>query len=121
MQPVYCAKTPHEKAMQRALLQFRNPDNYDLVHEALIKAGRADLIGYSGKCLIIPEKRDAKANIGGSKGVRSNGVKTNGRAAKGSRADNRTGRKAVNKAEKAGGANTKSLIKRNNTGKVKKR
>lgn len=56
MEPVYVATNPHEKAMQRALIQYRNPDNYDLVHEALIKAGREDLIGFDEKCLIRPRK-----------------------------------------------------------------
>ena len=40
--------------MQRALIQYRNPKNYDLVHEALVKAGRTDLIGFDKKCLIRP-------------------------------------------------------------------
>ncbi|MCM1047593.1 MAG: YgiQ family radical SAM protein [Clostridiales bacterium] len=53
---VYVCKNPHEKAMQRALIQYRNPKNYDLVHEALIKAGREDLIGFDKKCLIPPRK-----------------------------------------------------------------
>lgn len=53
--PVYVCKNPHEKAMQRALIQYRNPKNYDLVYEALMKAGREDLIGYSPKCLIKPK------------------------------------------------------------------
>ena len=53
---VYVCKNPHEKAMQRALIQYRNPANYDLVHEALTKAGRQDLIGYGPKCLIRPPK-----------------------------------------------------------------
>lgn len=52
MEPVYTATNPHEKAMQRALIQYRNPKNYDLVHEALIKADRTDLIGTGEKCLI---------------------------------------------------------------------
>ncbi len=52
MEPVYTATNPHEKAMQRALIQYRNPKNYDLVHEALVSAGRTDLIGDSEKCLI---------------------------------------------------------------------
>lgn len=56
MQPVYVAVNPHEKAMQRALIQYRNPANYDLVHEALIKADCADLIGFEDKCLIKPRK-----------------------------------------------------------------
>lgn len=53
---VYVCRNPHEKAMQRALIQYRNPKNYDLVYEALQKAGREDLIGYDSKCLIRPKK-----------------------------------------------------------------
>ncbi len=56
MQPVYVTHNPHEKAMQRALIQYKNPANYDLVEEALITAGREDLIGYDAKCLIRPRK-----------------------------------------------------------------
>ncbi len=61
MQPVYVAVNPHEKAMQRALIQYRNPKNYDLVYEALTKAGRTDLIGYDKKCLIRPRQNDTRA------------------------------------------------------------
>lgn len=53
---VYVVKNPHEKAMQRALMQYKLPRNYDLVYEALIKANRKDLIGYDKKCLIKPKK-----------------------------------------------------------------
>ncbi|MCR4690296.1 MAG: YgiQ family radical SAM protein [Lachnospiraceae bacterium] len=60
MQPVYVPHNPHEKAMQRALIQYRNPDNYDLVKEALIKAGRGDLIGFGENCLIPPRKMAPK-------------------------------------------------------------
>ena len=56
MEPVYVPTDPHEKAMQRALLQYRDPKNYALVHEALEKAGRTDLIGNGEKCLIRPRK-----------------------------------------------------------------
>lgn len=58
MKEVYVPKSPREKAMQRALIQYRNPKNYELVHEALIKAGREDLIGYGKKSLIWPRKKD---------------------------------------------------------------
>ena len=51
---VYIPKDPHEKAMQRALIQYKNPENYDLVKEALIKNNRTDLIGFDKKCLIPP-------------------------------------------------------------------
>ena len=60
MQPVYVAVNPHEKAMQRALIQYRNPKNYDLVYEALVKAGRTDLIGFDRKCLIHPRQGEYK-------------------------------------------------------------
>lgn len=56
MKPVYVCRNPHEKAMQRALIQYRNPKNYDLVFEALKAAGREDLIGFDKKCLIRPRK-----------------------------------------------------------------
>lgn len=64
MEAVYVPKNPHEKAMQRALIQYRNPANYNLVKEALVKAGRTDLIGFDEQCLIRPrqfakEKQDA--------------------------------------------------------------
>lgn len=58
MQPVYVPHNPHEKAMQRALMMYRKPENYDLVKEALIKAGRQDLIGFDKKCLIRPRKME---------------------------------------------------------------
>ncbi len=54
MQKVYVPQRPHEKAMQRALIQYRNPDNYALVREALTEAGREDLIGFEKHCLIRP-------------------------------------------------------------------
>lgn len=56
MKPVYVVKNPHEKAMQRALIQYRNPENYQLVREALVLAHREDLIGFGEKCLIPPRK-----------------------------------------------------------------
>ncbi|MPM76990.1 hypothetical protein SDC9_123989 [bioreactor metagenome] len=55
LKPVYVAREIHEKKLQRALLQFNNPHNYELVKEALIKAGRTDLIGSKPGCL-IPER-----------------------------------------------------------------
>lgn len=67
MEKVYVPKNPHEKAMQRALIQYRDPKNRELVQEALEKCGRRDLIGYGPKCLLRPE--------GGRPGERS-GQKT---------------------------------------------
>ena len=56
MKPVYVPKNPHEKAMQRALIQYRNPKNYDLVLEALKVADRMDLVGFDKHCLIRPRQ-----------------------------------------------------------------
>ena len=57
MEPVYVPKNPHEKAMQRALIQYRDPKNYQLVLEALKKAGRMDLVGFDKHCLIRPRQK----------------------------------------------------------------
>ena len=74
MQPVYVAKDPHDKALQRALLQWRKPELRRLVIEALHKAHREDLIGYDKHCLIRPlgsyKKDSAPAKSGkGTKGA----------------------------------------------------
>ncbi|MCF2641312.1 YgiQ family radical SAM protein [Roseburia hominis] len=76
MKPVYVATNPHEKAMQRALIQYRNPDNYDFVKEALLKAGREDLIGFDEKCLIRPRKpKEMKDSIGKTRRKNDSGAK----------------------------------------------
>lgn len=79
MEPVYIPRDPHEKAMQRALIQYRKPENYKLVKEALRKAGREDLIGYGSKCLIrpVPPKPGAgggKKQVGSGAGKPANGT-----------------------------------------------
>lgn len=60
MEKVYVPRSYEEKSEQRALLQFRDPKNYKLVHDALVKAGREDLIGFGRRCLIKPEKTRKK-------------------------------------------------------------
>ena len=55
MKPVYVARDPHDKALQRAMLQWKKPQNRRLVLEALHKTGRTDLIGYGKECLIRPD------------------------------------------------------------------
>ncbi|MCF2683308.1 YgiQ family radical SAM protein [Faecalicatena contorta] len=67
MEPVYVPKNPHEKAMQRALIQYRDPKNYDLVMEALKKCGRMDLVGFDRHCLIRPRKMTSSKQGSGSK------------------------------------------------------
>lgn len=58
MKPVYVPRSYHEKAMQRALLQYKNPANASLVREALRLSGREDLIGYGSKALVPPAGTD---------------------------------------------------------------
>ena len=72
MKPVYVPHNPHEKAMQKALMMYRKPENYDLVKEALIKAGRQDLIGFDKKCLIAPRKMDRKCEHQGQRSYGKN-------------------------------------------------
>ena len=61
MQPVYVPRDAHEKAMQRALMQYKDPKNYKLVLEALTLAGRTDLIGPGPQCLIRPPRGEGRA------------------------------------------------------------
>lgn len=72
MKPVYVPHNPHEKAMQKALMMYRKPENYDLVKEALIKASRQDLIGFDKKCLIAPRKMDRKGEHQGQRSYGKN-------------------------------------------------
>ena len=59
---VYVAKGAYEKNMQRALLQYRDPKNYDLVYEALKRANRLDLVGFGKNCLIRPKQKPGANN-----------------------------------------------------------
>ncbi|WP_026490986.1 YgiQ family radical SAM protein [Butyrivibrio sp. XPD2002] len=90
MEPVYVARDPHEKAMQRALIQFRRPENYDLVKEALLREHREDLIGFGPQFLIPPRKSSdkppVKASNNNSKHTNKN---TNKNAPKANRSNNR--------------------------------
>ena len=78
---VFVARHPHDKAMHRALMQYRAPRNRQLVLEALQKAGRMDLVGTEPKCLIGPERHSGRGSTGGS---RAGGSAARGRAGVGS-------------------------------------
>ena len=80
MEQVYVARSPHEKALQRALIQYRNPANADLVREALKRAGRTDLIGFGKQCLVKPARADRTkpARASGSKPTRASEAKHEG-------------------------------------------
>ena len=100
MKPVYVAKTPEEKAMQRALLQFKNPSNYHLVVSALKKLGREDLIGFGAECLIKPKhggNRNVSKNSGRQDAVRKNKGRTEIRGGKPQKGRNKTGSRSNNR------------------------
>lgn len=78
MEKVNITRNYHEKAMQRALIQYKKPENYDLVREALIREGRQDLIGFGDKCLIPPRKLSKSAS--NTKRAASNSKKPEGSA-----------------------------------------
>lgn len=80
---VYVAKSPHEKALQRALIQYRNPKNRDLVIEALRRAGRMDLVGSDARCLVKPSRADFEA--GGTRGEAGSSRAADGARGKGAR------------------------------------
>ena len=103
MEPIYVPKTPHEKALQRALIQYRNPANYDLVREALVKAGRTDLIGWDEQCLIRP-KRPKKRDADGGAPRKGKGRFAKGGPAKGA-PSNRLGPVSAQRAGKPPKAN----------------
>ncbi len=93
MEEVYVPKTWEEKQMQRALLQYKRPENYNLVYQALTKAGRKDLIGNGPKCL-IPDKRKAEENYGKTVEWKGGFRKSKGRTEKRGGGTDRGGNKA---------------------------
>ena len=75
---VYIPRDPHEKAIQRALMQYKNPANRNLVLEGLKMAGRMDLVGFGPKCLLRPERdrrKEAGRTIAGAERKKSQGRK----------------------------------------------
>ena len=104
MTEVYVAREPHEKALQRALIQYRDPKNYDLVKEALLREGREDLIGFEKECLIPPRKN---AGYQGAIARKQEGKKN--KTAKDS------GRKANTGSQKHAGKNIENSNHRNQT------
>ncbi|MCI8723384.1 MAG: YgiQ family radical SAM protein [Ruminococcus sp.] len=128
MKPVYVPKNPHEKAMQRALIQYRNPANYDLVKEALLKAGRTDLIGFEKHCLIRPrklsgEKTSVQRSPGNSKDKKRTDRKNIGRKTDDRRSTGRNGsgrktddRKSAGRNGSGSQTNARRSTDRNNAG-----
>ena len=90
MKTVYVPRDPHEKAMQRALIQYRDPKNYALVKEALLREGREDLIGYGEGFLIPPREWNTQASRGKASGAGTQDDKPSGnRSTRGKSAGNK--------------------------------
>lgn len=120
---VYVCRNPHEKAMQRALIQYRNPKNYELVREALVKAGREDLIGFDKKCLIRPrqmsgerEKRFATKATGESNQRNRQNAKSKNTNNKNANNKNVNNKKDINKSD----ISKKDIKRENNKADIKK-
>ncbi|MEA4827594.1 MAG: YgiQ family radical SAM protein [Clostridium sp.] len=97
MKEVYIPKTKTEKAMQRALLQYRDPKKYDLVYAALVEAGREDLIGFGPKCLIKPREKRNKIEYSSRRAKSANTFKDNSKKSNGR---NKTAAKQSNGKDK---------------------
>lgn len=110
MNKVYVPKGAHEKAMQRALLQYKNPDNYKLVYEALNKAGRTDLIGYQSRCLIRPPKGDIISD-----NPSNTRRKEYGKAVNGKRSISKNKVRAENRSRRVKEKRNKSGVSRNHS------
>lgn len=109
MSKVYVVKNPHEKAMQRALIQYRSPENYQLVKEALHLAHREDLIGFDSKCLIPP--RPMKYGNAVQNGTKNKKSGKNGSADKNGKADKNN---PNNRKDRKNKGNNDSKINRSN-------
>ena len=101
MKPVYVAKTPEEKEMQRALLQWRRPDKRAIVIKALLQAGREDLIGYGKECLIRPRPNEHFAHLHSEKPSKRHGRGRNTQPSR--RTDRTTERRAARTSNRSGG------------------
>lgn len=112
MKPVYVPHNPHEKAMQKALMMYRKPENYDLVKEALIKAGRQDLIGFDKKCLIAPRKMDRKGEHQGQRSYGKNDKSKNNSIKNGRNSKNNKVVSQIN-TKSSGQKNAKNVKNRN--------
>lgn len=116
MEKVYTPVTYHEKAMQRALIQYRNPENYELVKEALIKNGRSDLIGFDKKCLIPPRKLEHRYKDKAVMGNDKNSYKGKTKTGKdmGSSYKSKTGSNRHNNTKGADNKNVYTAVKADN-------
>jgi uncharacterized radical SAM protein YgiQ len=107
MEKIFVPKTPHDKALQRALIQYRDPKNYDLVLEACRRAGRMDLVGYGPKCLIRPRKGAASGNMRKGSGKAVGGRSGSGKGDSGKSRTTAAGGKGGHGDSRGGGKSDK--------------
>ena len=106
---VFVPKTAQEKAMQRALLQYRNPKNYDLVRKALMLCDREDLIGFSKKALIRPRARTNSESFSSQRsyGKPSYNSQSNSKSGSGSRSGSKSSSKSGSRSNSKSNSNSK--------------
>ncbi|MGL5347727.1 MAG: YgiQ family radical SAM protein [Peptostreptococcaceae bacterium] len=116
LKPIYVPKSKREKAMQRALLQYKAPRNYDLVQEALIEADREDLIGLSPRCLIKPrDVRPYSNRVSGGKKKSNNNSRGNDRGkapSKGNKGNDKNNKNERSSFKPKGNKNAKPIKKK---------
>jgi uncharacterized radical SAM protein YgiQ len=109
MKSIYVPTSPKDKAMQRALLQFRRPENQPLVREALRKAGREDLIGYGKECLVWPEQAGRGGHVSERRSVSKSGSRDGGRDGSAGRGGSRDARQDAGR--NAGKSGSRSMAR----------
>ena len=100
LEEIFVPKSKEEKRMQRALLQYRKKENYDIVHKALELAGRKDLIGFGANCLIKPTKEEAIQNSSGKSANDKNSVKPRNNKNNGKNAFSKNNKNSSRKGKK---------------------
>ncbi len=100
LEEIFVPKSKEEKRMQRALLQYRKKENYDIVHKALELAGRKDLIGFGANCLIKPTKEEAIQNSLGKSANDKNSVKPRNNKNNGKNAFSKNNKNSSKKGKK---------------------
>lgn len=100
LEEIFVPKSKEEKRMQRALLQYRKKENYDIVHKALELAGRKDLIGFGANCLIKPTKEEAIQNSLGKSANDKNSVKPRNNKNNGKNAFSKNNKNSSRKGKK---------------------
>ncbi len=108
MEKVYTETSAHEKAMQRALIQYRNPKNHHLVIEALTKAGRKDLIGFDKNCLVAPRVFASQRDNYEGKNTKPTGRSSSKPSDRRTSSKGTSSRPSVKTSPKGGGASKRS-------------